>query len=373
MKKLLLSASLWVAGLLIVCGGYSQCPFAVTLTSSGNCPGAMLTLTTNAYLLQIVWLNGTTVVSTTTTTNGQQIHTGSVGYYATLPGSYTASLSDTTGCTVTTPAVIIYPALTADLTISASATTICEDSAIIFTAMTTSGGFVPFYQWRVNKIPVGDNSPTYADSHLANGDQVSCLMTNAAGSPCVLAPSGSIAVTVNPRPHVDSEQVLSFHRGQSLILDAMVTGAVNSYAWSPSMGLSDTTVEHPVASPSQSTTYTLKVTSLNGCKASGTIALKLLIPIRLPNAFTPNGDGRNDVLYLNGELAISRIRDFSIFNRWGQKVFQVHDAPTGDPSFGWNGTYKGHAAPSGTYVYTITVQFTDGSRQTLQGTVILIR
>src|SRR5258708_2926383 len=166
MKKLLLSASLWVAGLLIVCGGYSQCPFAVTLTSSGNCPGAMLTLTTNAYLLQIVWLNGTTVVSTITTTNGQQIHTGSVGYYATLPVSYTASLSDTTGCTVTTPAVIIYPALTADLTISASATTICEDSAIIFTATTTSGGFVPFYQWRVNKIPVGDNSSPYSPNHF---------------------------------------------------------------------------------------------------------------------------------------------------------------------------------------------------------------
>ena len=333
----------------------------------------MLTLTTTATLTQIVWLNGPTVLSSTSSTDGLVIHTGYIGYYAKEPGSYRAVLTNKDGCSMTTPVVVILPATASNVVISATATTICEGSPITFTATTSDGGFTPSYQWQLNKSLTGIDSPVYTYNHFNNGDTVSCVMTNAIPTQCVLAKSNTISIAVNPAPHVDSAQVLSFKSGQSQVLDAGATGLISSYAWSPAAGLNDTTIEHPIASPSKSTAYTLTVYSPDGCSAHGTIALQLFVPIRIPAAFTPNGDGRNDILYVAGDVLISRISDFAVFSRRGQKVFQVHDAPTGDPAFGWDGRYKGHAAPSDTYAYTISVQFTDGSRQTLQGTVILIR
>jgi len=378
MKKLLL-----LMGLVIGYEGNSQCPFTVQLTSSGNCPRSMLILSTTATLTQIVWLNGPTVLSTTNSPDGSVIHTGYIGYYATEPGDYKAVLTDKTGCTVTTPIIVILPAVAADVAISATATTICEGSPITFTANPgnggvgsgsgPAGGFIPSYQWQLNKTPTGTDSSGYTYTHFNDGDTISCVMTNAVPTQCVLAKSNSIPITVKPAPHVDTAQALSFTSGQRLLLDAGASGLISSYTWSPAAGLSDTTIEHPVASPSKSILYTLKVLSPDGCGASGTIALKLFIPIRIPSAFSPNRDGKNDILYIAGDPAISRVNDFAIYSRGGQKIFQVHDAPTGDPAFGWNGSYKGHPAPSGTYVYTISVQVSNGISETLQGTVLLIR
>ena len=142
---------------------------------------------------------------------------------------------------------------------------------------------------------------------------------------------------------------------------------------SPSAGLSDTTTRDPVADPSGSTDYNLQVVASDGCQASGTIAVKVFIPLSIPNAFTPNGDGRNDVFYVAGGPEGSRLADFSIYNRWGQKVFQVHDCPTGDPAYGWNGRINGQAAVAGTYVYSAVLVVAGGVRRAYQGTVILLR
>jgi hypothetical protein len=68
-----------------------------------------------------------------------------------------------------------------------------------------------------------------------------------------------------------------------------------------------------------------------------------------------------------------RIKDFAVFNRWGQKIFQVHDVMPDDPGYGWNGNYKGAPATPGAYVYVVTMGFADGTQQVFRGTVMLIR
>ena len=91
------------------------------------------------------------------------------------------------------------------------------------------------------------------------------------------------------------------------------------------------------------------------------------------DAFSPNGDGKNDVFYILGGPQGSTIRNFSIFDRWGMMVFGMNEVWPGDPSFGWNGYLKGAPAPAGVYVYTFSVTFAGGEQQVYKGTVILLR
>jgi gliding motility-associated-like protein len=86
----------------------------------------------------------------------------------------------------------------------------------------------------------------------------------------------------------------------------------------------------------------------------------------VPNSFTPNGDGLNDRLLLFGY----GVRDMRmmIFNQWGEKIFE-----TGNQNTGWDGTYNGKPQPSGVYMYVCTVTLTDGTQQTMKGSINLIR
>jgi len=86
----------------------------------------------------------------------------------------------------------------------------------------------------------------------------------------------------------------------------------------------------------------------------------------LPNSFTPNGDGENDILFLRGDLIESM--SLEIYDRWGEKVFE-----STDQSLGWNGTYKDREADSGVYVYILEAKCIDGQELSDKGNVTLIR
>jgi gliding motility-associated-like protein len=101
--------------------------------------------------------------------------------------------------------------------------------------------------------------------------------------------------------------------------------------------------------------------------------VKVTSRLAVPGAFSPNGDGRNDVFYVVGGPSGSVVKDFLVFDRWGACVFQVHGVAPDDPAFGWDGRVGGQAAPAGTYVYQIRMSFADSTQQVLKGTVVLVR
>jgi trimeric autotransporter adhesin len=86
----------------------------------------------------------------------------------------------------------------------------------------------------------------------------------------------------------------------------------------------------------------------------------------VPNAFSPNGDGHNDVLKVNGICL--QTMTFMIFNRWGEKVFE-----TNDQSVGWDGTYKGDEMNTGVFVYRLEGKTYDGKAFSSKGNITLIR
>jgi gliding motility-associated-like protein len=162
----------------------------------------------------------------------------------------------------------------------------------------------------------------------------------------------------------------------SIQLAPLISGGhAVSFTWEPTQYLSCVDCPSPIATPDKRIEYHLTVENAYGCSATGISSIKVFSGgrVNIPNGFSPNNDGHNDVFYILGGEEVRTLKDFSIFNRWGQKVFQVENAEANDPKFGWNGLISGKPADAGTYVYFVTITFTDGTTQQFKGTITLIR
>jgi FOG: PKD repeat len=151
-------------------------------------------------------------------------------------------------------------------------------------------------------------------------------------------------------------------------------GAAASYVWAPIERLSCTDCAAPVATPVSPIKYQVIATNEYYCKDSATIQINTFVKtsVVIPNAFSPNGDGKNDYLYVIGGQDIRRVQRLMVFNRYGQKVFEAVNTPANDRQYGWDGTLKGKKAETGAYVYVGAVEFYDGTVQHVKGTIILV-
>ena len=145
-----------------------------------------------------------------------------------------------------------------------------------------------------------------------------------------------------------------------------------SYRWSPTDLLSNSSISNPIAKPTNTTVYTATVTSPDGCVQSVPVTITVLQPecaepfIFLPNAFTPNGDGKNDVLYLRANNITSMT--LMIYNRWGQKVFESRSQ-----NDGWDGTFKGKKLYPDAFGYYLTVDCGNGQKFQKKGNVTILK
>jgi gliding motility-associated-like protein len=163
--------------------------------------------------------------------------------------------------------------------------------------------------------------------------------------------------------------------GESSQLSVIPADEAYSYQWQPPDGLDNPFVPDPLASPEESTVYIVTVTDLdqNGiCQKSDTVLVQVFDAfcgspnIFVPNAFTPNNDGENDVVLVRGG-GITDLK-FSIYNRWGEEVFY-----TEEQSEGWDGTYKGDLAEPAVFVYYLEAVCDDGETYFEKGNITLIR
>jgi gliding motility-associated-like protein len=309
--------------------------------------------------------DGTTTYSNNLFANGDQ-----VDCIMTTAAGCTGKLVNDTSNIIT---LDIDPEGAATVTIAATKTQICQGDSVDFTATVANGAAQPTFEWMLNGSPVpGDDSATWHSDSLRSGDVITCLITS--DDICGLAKSNSIPVAVSLPVVIAADQTFTIPYGQRLVLTPNVTGGdIVSWLWTPGKGLSDSTIEDPVADPTTTTLYTLKVVAAGGCSDTAAILVNVYTALGIPNAFSPNGDGHNDIFYVAGGPQNSRVEDFVVFDRWGASVFHVHGVAPGDPEFGWNGYVHGQPAAPGTYVYLITMKFADGSSRMYKGTVILVR
>ena len=285
--------------------------------------------------------------------------------------SVITSLADGSGCTATDSVTVTVKTLSPpSVSIQSSALRLCEnDEPPLFTAVAKSGGASPQYEWMVNGAVSGTNSDTFSIHPLLNGDVINCLLTNAGSCASEKAAvSNSISVPVYPSPTVDAGQPVTVDYGGAAQLQAVTTGDIQSISWIPASGLSNSHIISPVAKPRRTTLFTVTVQATDGCTAKDTVQVKVISKgVAVPSAFSPNGDGENDVfkpVVLGSTLAYS----FSVYNRWGQRVYQsnIQDA-------GWDGIANGKPQPAGTYTWILFCTLDTNVPVKKSGTVVLIR
>ncbi len=143
----------------------------------------------------------------------------------------------------------------------------------------------------------------------------------------------------------------------------------SNYVWSPAGPLNNPFIANPLATLYNDTYFTVVVTDAIGCTASDGVFIKVYEGPNyyVPNAFSPNGDGLNDV-FRPIPVGIKSTEYFRVFDRYGKLVFQTNKWLEG-----WDGMFKGKQALEGTYVWTIKGLDKNGRVIEMKGTVILVR
>ena len=169
---------------------------------------------------------------------------------------------------------------------------------------------------------------------------------------------------------------IDVYRGDPTTLQPINSGdKPTTIVWTPSKGLSCSNCLTPVLTTNTNTLLKIVGTTALFCKDSATLQVNAYhrSHIALPNAFSPNGDGLNDVFYVIAGKDVKQVKQFQVFNRWGQKMFERTNGKTNDISFGWNGYYNGQLVAQGTYVYQIVIELLTGELEIHKGNISVIR
>jgi gliding motility-associated-like protein len=205
------------------------------------------------------------------------------------------------------------------------------------------------------------------DTTIAFSQNYTVVVTTADG--CTATDVVNVSIVTPPVLSIAQPDTLI--EGNSLTLTVTGAAANDTYQWTPAASLATPAAASTLASPSQTTTYKVVVTTADGCESSTTVTVNVIEPPKLtiPTAFTPNGDDVNDVFRMVGR-DITEIQTFVVFNRWGQEVY----ANAGNQLDGWDGTFKGQEQPSGVYAYYIEYKQKGSDEvQLKKGNVTLLR
>jgi gliding motility-associated-like protein len=241
---------------------------------------------------------------------------------------------------------------------SSSGTLTCTNNTATINGNSTTGGVT--YTWS------GPGAFTSSSqSSNVNTAGVYTLTVNDPSSGCSSVATTTITSVVTT-PTANAGPDVSIDYGSSITLNA--SGGV-SYTWSPANDLSCINCANPSASPTVTTTYCVRVQDANGC--ADTACAKVIVDaqcgdIFVPNAFSPNHDGQNDLECVYGNCI--RAFHFTVYDRWGEKIFE-----TTDNKKCWDGTYMGEHLNTAVFAYYLEVTLTDGKVINKKGNINLVR
>jgi len=236
---------------------------------------------------------------------------------------------------------------------------------------TCSGGTAPYqYVWQLGDGTVYDVPSPHV--HPQHSTPYTVTVTDALG--CTATADGYITVREGTFPEpleawCEPCEIIAYHETNLYSTDY---GIGYTYQWAPSQQMSTPQQASTTVTPDTMTTYMVIVTDTFGCQRGDTVTITVspitcdLPFIFIPNSFTPNGDGVNDILYVRSDILTECY--FTVYNRWGEKVFE-----TQLQSVGWDGTFKGKECQRGVYDWYFKGKCMDGDETELKGSVTLIR
>ena len=272
-------------------------------------------------------------------------------------GLYTVLATGNFGCTILDSfQVNVSPSTT--ISVANTLYSVCEGS-IVHLAATGEGNYAWTPKKYLSNSAVANPFATPADSI-----QYKVVLTNSYGC----QDSALVNINVFKKVVVSAGADKTILLGDSIVLDGLVQGTAVNYYWTSAGSMVNNLLMQPVVSPAVETQYVLYASSMAGCgNASDIVTVHVYKDVFMPKAFTPNGDGINDVYHvfnLNNYQLVS----FSIFNRYGAKVFSTANA-----AIGWNGYIKDQPQETGAYTYYLEMKHASGKKISRKGSILLIR
>ena len=286
--------------------------------------------------------------------DGVAMTTNDAQYIAKESGTYSLTAADGYGCTGTTSLSISQlPSVTIKLD---SIPGVCGSNVPDYSLVASppggvfAGDGVTNNVFSAAKAGVGNHAITY---------------TVKAAPECAGVVATQTAV-VAPIPTIQLADAMTTYKGNTFTLDPVYTGNPTQFQWNGSTYLDDSHAANPVVTNIDSDiTYILSVQNSTGCRANDTIRITVLDRLWIPDAFSPNGDGMNDVWDLPGIEAFPNAI-VTVFNRWGEIIFSSDKGYTHP----FDGTLNGTSLPSGVYAYTLR---TVPERPVIRGSLFLVR
>jgi gliding motility-associated-like protein len=263
-----------------------------------------------------------------------------------LAGTYSISVADQNGCRKDSN--IVINAVLVINTIAGNDTVFCQNGTLVLDGSGSIGG--TSYQWFELPSATAFSNTLVTTVTPAAGTTTYVLVGNNNG--CI--DQDTVVVTANALPVVDAGPFVSI----PLLATAQIGGSPTSatgvtYTWSPGVTLDNPSGTNPVTSTTVTTIFTVTVTDANGCFNSDTVTVFVYPEIKIPNGFSPNGDGKNDTWIIDN---IQQFPDneVEVYNRWGELLFysKGYAVP-------FDGRYKGKLLPVGTYYYVIKLNHPD--------------
>jgi gliding motility-associated-like protein len=275
-----------------------------------------------------------------------------------LPGTYRVVVTDAQGCTII-DSVTLNPRIPLNVAITGVGPD-CVDGRGRLLIDTIVGG-TGFYEISLDGtffVPVADVAtltPILGNNRAYMQDAGDCV----AEVNFFVPP----ALVITP----DLVRDTTIFLGDSLFLDPGVIPLLDSAWWTPSPGLSNPNGRTTVARPLRSTTYTLHLRTVAQCLFTFDVNIVVdeRLPIYAPTAFSPNGDEVNEVYQLGLGPGVRGIQTLSIFNHWGNLMYEGTD--------GWDGMFDGRRAEPAVYVYRAIIKMADGSERSVRGDFVLMR
>ncbi len=295
------------------------------------------------------------------------------GFENSSAGPYQLTITDANGCTDISGTVIDSPpAINTNVT---TEQTSCHNSFDGSISIEVTGGTAPFRysidgeEYNGSPLQIGLPGGTYP-----------VFIRDANG--CIFE---SEATVDSPEPlWVDAGANVSIQVGDSMQLQANHSNSQGgiSYTWlppyEPSLVCDDSLNILDCSAPwvfiNNTTTFELYAIDGNGCEDRDdvTVTVEKFRPVHVATAFTPNGDGNNDLLIVHGRPG-TKVLSFRVYDRWGEQVFLAEDFEINDPQTGWNGYFRGQAMNPGVYVWYVEVEHIDNEREGVSGQTTILR
>jgi gliding motility-associated-like protein len=279
-------------------------------------------------------------------------------------GLYKVTIIDANGCELETEIVLNQPsALELNTQFINPSCDGGETGKII--GEVVQGG-VPPYFFSLN------NSPFLANPVFENlsAGQYHLVVEDANG--CRISNEGDLVAA--KIPILDLEESITVELADSIRIIPEQVAFETTFEWRKDEGLSCFDCLEPFAKPTKSTSFHLTVMSEDGCRVADSIHFQVLKvrDVFIPNVFSPNQDGRNDLLTIHAGPEVSNIRSFTVFSRWGELLFEANNfSPNSE--IGWKGSFDGNPLDNGVFFWVAIIDFIDGEQLTYSGDVTLLR